>query len=95
MTEDLVFMLDAMGLKTGIDLDKLLKVREVVRTALPDEEMYGFTPDAGLPKNYQAGRLGHRLITFSRLTLAQLRWPVLRWPVLRWLNRSGRTARND
>ena len=52
VTEDLVFMLDSMGLKTGIDLDKLLQVRDVVIEALPGEEMYGFTPDAGLPKGY-------------------------------------------
>jgi len=55
VTEDLVFMLDAMGLKTGIDLDKLLKVREIVLAALPGEHMYGFTPDAGLPKGYGEG----------------------------------------
>ena len=58
VTEDLVFMLDSMGLRTGIDLDKLLKVRDVVIAALPDEEMYGFTPDAGLPKGYQGGGWG-------------------------------------
>ncbi len=58
VTEDLVFMLDSMGLKTGIDLDKLLQVREIVLTALPDEQMYGFTPDAGLPKGYGAGGWG-------------------------------------
>jgi hydroxymethylglutaryl-CoA lyase len=52
VTEDLVFMLDAMGLKTGIDLDKLLKVRDIVIDALPAEDIYGFTPDAGLPKGY-------------------------------------------
>ncbi len=58
VTEDLVFMLDAMGLRTGIDLDALLRVREVVTEALPDEDMYGFTPDAGLPKGYNAGGWG-------------------------------------
>ncbi|MFQ5636020.1 MAG: hydroxymethylglutaryl-CoA lyase [Gammaproteobacteria bacterium] len=58
VTEDLVFMLDSMGLKTGIDLEKLLQVRDVVTAALPGEEMYGFTPDAGLPKGYAAGGWG-------------------------------------
>jgi hydroxymethylglutaryl-CoA lyase len=58
VTEDLVFMLDAMGLRTGIDLDKLLAVRQVLRNALPTEELYGFTPDAGLPKGYAAGGWG-------------------------------------
>ncbi len=52
VTEDLVFMLEAMGLKTGIDLDKLLSVRDILREALPDEPLYGFTPDAGLPKDF-------------------------------------------
>ena len=55
VTEDLVFMLDAMGLKTGIDLEKLLKVRDIVIAALPGESLHGFTPDAGLPTGYGAG----------------------------------------
>lgn len=54
VTEDLVFMLDSMGYDTGIDIDKLLRVRDIVREALPDEDLYGFTPDAGLPKGYRA-----------------------------------------
>jgi len=49
VTEDLAFMLHAMGYETGIDLDRLMKVREIVAAALPGEPLYGFTPDAGLP----------------------------------------------
>ncbi len=52
VTEDLVFMLEAMGLKTGIDVAKLLKVREILRESLPGEDLYGFTPDAGLPLHF-------------------------------------------
>ena len=52
VTEDLVFMLEAMGLRTGIDLPKLLRVREILREALPGEPLYGFTPDAGLPLGF-------------------------------------------
>jgi hydroxymethylglutaryl-CoA lyase len=55
VTEDLVFMLEAMGLWTGIDLDRLLRVRDVLRAALPDEPLYGFTPDAGLPLGFRGG----------------------------------------
>lgn len=58
VTEDLVFMLNAMGCKTGIDIDELLAVREIVAEALPEEELYGFTPDAGLPKDYAGGSWG-------------------------------------
>jgi hydroxymethylglutaryl-CoA lyase len=54
VTEDLVFMLQAMGCETGIDLAKLLKVREIVAGALPGEPLYGFTPDAGLPLGFAA-----------------------------------------
>jgi hydroxymethylglutaryl-CoA lyase len=52
VTEDLVFMLEAMGLHTGIDLPKLMEVRRVLRDALPSESLYGFTPDAGLPLGF-------------------------------------------
>lgn len=53
VTEDLVLMLNAMGLKTGIDLDQLLKVRQILIEALPGEPLYGFTPDAGPMLDYQ------------------------------------------
>jgi hydroxymethylglutaryl-CoA lyase len=58
VTEDLVFMLDAMGLRTGIDLPRLLEVRQILRENLPDDELYGFTPDAGLPKGHAPGGWG-------------------------------------
>ena len=53
VTEDLVFMLEAMGVATGVDLPKLLAVRRILREALPEEALYGFTPDAGLPLGFQ------------------------------------------
>lgn len=53
VTEDLVLMLNSMGLKTGIDLEKLLAVRAIVAEALPDEPLYGFTPDAGPMLDYK------------------------------------------
>jgi hydroxymethylglutaryl-CoA lyase len=56
VTEDLVFMLEAMGIDTGIDLDKLLSVRAILAEALPGEPLYGFTPDAGLPLGFKGNR---------------------------------------
>ena len=53
VTEDLVFMLDAMGYETGIDLEKLFSIRNVLSDALPDEPLYGYTIDAGLPVGYK------------------------------------------
>lgn len=52
VTEDLVLMLNSMGCSTGIDLEKLLQVRAILAEALPDEPLYGFTPDAGPMLDY-------------------------------------------
>ncbi len=52
VTEDLVFLLESMGYDTGIDVDKLMAVRTLVQEALPEEPLYGYTPDAGLPKGW-------------------------------------------
>lgn len=61
VTEDLVFMLEAMGLRTGIDLPRLLEVRRILATALPGEALYGFVPEAGLPLGFRgAGDDGTR-----------------------------------
>jgi hydroxymethylglutaryl-CoA lyase len=52
VTEDLVFMFEAMGVRTGIDLDCLINARKPLRLGLPNESLYGMTPEAGLPKNF-------------------------------------------
>jgi len=54
VTEDLAYMLAEMGLKTGIDLEKLLKVRAILTEALPDEPLYGHVPAVGLAKGGMA-----------------------------------------
>ena len=59
VTEDLVFLLESMGLRTGIDMERLLAARDGVRAALPNETLYGFVADAGLPKGFAyAGAAG-------------------------------------
>ncbi|MBD9379969.1 hydroxymethylglutaryl-CoA lyase [Achromobacter sp. ACM02] len=52
VTEDLVFMFEAMGVRTGIDLDGILAARAPLAAGLPGEPLYGMTPDAGLPKGF-------------------------------------------
>lgn len=52
ITEDLVFMFEAMGLSTGIDIELLFKARELLTQAIPEEPIYGHTPVAGLPKGF-------------------------------------------
>jgi hydroxymethylglutaryl-CoA lyase len=53
ITEDLVFMLESMGVSTGIDYEKLIAAREVLVHGLPEEPVYGHTPQAGLPKGFK------------------------------------------
>jgi len=50
--EDLCFMLDSMGLDTGVDLERLVEVRKIVARSLPDIPMQGALAKAGLPRNY-------------------------------------------
>ncbi|MFJ3465390.1 hydroxymethylglutaryl-CoA lyase [Achromobacter spanius] len=53
-TEDLVFMLQSMGIETGIDLSRLLALREAAAGWLPDQPLHGALWRAGLPKTYPA-----------------------------------------
>ena len=53
VTEDLVYLLESMGLDTGIDIPKLVAARKILVEGLPGEAMYGFVPDAGLAKNFR------------------------------------------
>ncbi|WP_435231177.1 hydroxymethylglutaryl-CoA lyase [Pseudopelagicola sp. nBUS_20] len=52
VTEDLVFMLEAMGLHTGVDVDALITAREVLLRGLPGQLIYGKIPEVGLPKGF-------------------------------------------
>jgi hydroxymethylglutaryl-CoA lyase len=54
VTEDLAFMLEAMGFDTGIDLEQLIAVRQLVARALPNVVQHGAIAKAGLPKNFHA-----------------------------------------
>jgi hydroxymethylglutaryl-CoA lyase len=52
VTEDLVFMFEAMGVSTGVDLNRLMAARGPLQAGLPGEPLYGMTPLAGLPKGW-------------------------------------------
>jgi hydroxymethylglutaryl-CoA lyase len=52
VTEDLVFMFEAMGISTGVDLEKIIAARIPLMAGLPGEPVYGMTPQAGLPKGW-------------------------------------------
>ena len=53
VTEDLVFMFEAMGIRTGVDIGKLIAAREPLAAGLPGEPLYGMTPLAGLPLGFE------------------------------------------
>ncbi|HMN81348.1 MAG TPA: hydroxymethylglutaryl-CoA lyase [Burkholderiaceae bacterium] len=53
VTEDLVFMFEAMAVSTGVDLPKLIAARAALRAGLPGEPIYGMTPEAGMPKGWR------------------------------------------
>jgi len=57
--EDLVFMLESMGLHTGVDLGKLLEARALLREGLPDEPLHGQLPKAGIPRTFHPVALPH------------------------------------
>jgi hydroxymethylglutaryl-CoA lyase len=52
VTEDLVFLLESMGLRTGIDIERLIAARALIVEGLPGEQIYGNVPEAGLPKGF-------------------------------------------
>jgi hydroxymethylglutaryl-CoA lyase len=52
--EDLVFLCESKGFPTGIDIEKLVAVRSILRSEMPGEPLYGGLARAGLP----SGRTG-------------------------------------
>jgi hydroxymethylglutaryl-CoA lyase len=53
VTEDLIFMFEAMGVDTGVDLERLLAARTPLGVGLPGEPLYGMLQAAGLPKGFR------------------------------------------
>ena len=47
--EDLVFLCESKGFLTGIDIERLIAVRSILRSEMPDEALYGGLARAGLP----------------------------------------------
>jgi hydroxymethylglutaryl-CoA lyase len=47
--EDLVFLCESKGFATGIDIDKLVAVRAILKKEMPGETLYGGLARAGLP----------------------------------------------
>ena len=52
--EDLAFLCESKGFKTGIDIEKLVAVREILKSEMPGEALYGGLARAGLPRGKAA-----------------------------------------
>jgi len=53
VTEDLVFMFEAMGIDTGINIAKLIGPREPLKAGVPQEAVYGMVAEAGVPLTFE------------------------------------------
>ena len=51
-TEDCAFLLESLGFDTGLDIEKLVALRERVAQWLPQERVGGMIAQAGLPKTF-------------------------------------------
>jgi hydroxymethylglutaryl-CoA lyase len=49
VSEDLAFLCESKGFATGIDIDRLIAVRAILRSEMPGEQLYGGLARAGLP----------------------------------------------
>lgn len=58
VTEDLVFMLESMGFRTDINLQKLLEARSVMEQHLQGEPTHGTFVKAGAPKGFSQVGVG-------------------------------------
>lgn len=53
VTEDLVFMLESMGMQTGIDLERLIAARRFLEEGLAGEALHGGLARAGIPPTFR------------------------------------------
>ena len=53
--EDPAFLCESKGFATGIDIEKLVAVRAILRSEMPGEALYGGMARAGLPGGTLAG----------------------------------------
>jgi hydroxymethylglutaryl-CoA lyase len=52
--EDLAFLCESKGFATGIDIERLITVRAILRAEMPGETLYGGLARAGLPNGTSA-----------------------------------------
>lgn len=48
--EDLVYLFETAGIHTGIDMEKIIAIRDILSREMPDEALHGTLAQAGPPK---------------------------------------------
>jgi len=51
--EDLVFLCESKGFRTGVDVDALSEARAIARSEMPDERFHGALAKAGVPRGFE------------------------------------------
>jgi isopropylmalate/homocitrate/citramalate synthase len=57
VTEDLVFLLESLGLDTGVSLEGVVAARAILAEALPQEPLHGAFARAGRPTGWQPAQV--------------------------------------
>jgi hydroxymethylglutaryl-CoA lyase len=67
VTEDVVYLLESMGVDTGVDIGRLIDARAILLQGLPGEPLYGYVPNAGVHKGFRYANPdnGNRSTDFS------------------------------
>ncbi len=73
VTEDLVFMFEAMGVRTGIDIEQLIAARAPLVAGLPGEPVYGMTPAGRPAEGLRARMAAHPCLRPQPLPYAGIR----------------------
>lgn len=80
--EDLAFLCESKGFKTGIDIEKLVAVRAILKAEMPEEALYGGMARAGLRRAVRRRRkAASALCSLSRLR-GGLGWRCLHIPAV-------------
>lgn len=58
VTEDVIYTLESLGMKTGIDMEKLMIARDYFARAMSDVTLYGEIAKAGLPLGFREAQNG-------------------------------------
>ena len=48
--EDMIFLAETMGFSTGVNIEKVIEIREILKVAVPGETLHGAVAAAGVPE---------------------------------------------